>query len=111
MMLVIFGVSSLEGGLINEVGLGKESIQINGHFVLFTLLCLTYYKALKNSFQAFLLTIVYAFSDELHQVFVAGRSASMFDIFVDTCGALLAVIIVWKLKPLLPKKLNNWLSK
>lgn len=37
----------------------------------------------------------YAFSDELHQYFVPGRDASLFDIFLDGVGILFATLIYW----------------
>lgn len=35
---------------------------------------------------------VYACTDELHQLFIDGRSAQMMDVFIDSCGVVLAVI-------------------
>lgn len=42
---------------------------------------------------AFILTIFYAISDELHQSFVADRIASPADVAIDSLGVLL---IIWK---------------
>ena len=109
MMLVIFMASSVPGKLVNSVGLGKESYHINGHFFLFFLLCFTYYKATKSIVKSVLFTFVYGIFDEIHQIFIPLRSASFFDIFVDTTGGLLAGGILWKLQPFLPKKLRSWL--
>lgn len=39
--------------------------------------------------------IVYACSDEIHQIFVPGRTAQVFDVFVDSCGSLLSTFIVY----------------
>lgn len=36
--------------------------------------------------------IVYAASDEIHQLFVPGRSGRVFDVFVDTLGMILALL-------------------
>jgi VanZ family protein len=35
---------------------------------------------------------LYAISDELHQLFVPGRSASLKDVLIDTLAALIGVI-------------------
>lgn len=35
---------------------------------------------------------LYALSDEFHQLFVAGRGASLFDAFIDTSGAFLGIL-------------------
>ena len=36
---------------------------------------------------AFLLTVLYAVSDEYHQTFVPGRSGSLMDVLIDAAGA------------------------
>lgn len=38
------------------------------------------------------LGVVYACTDELHQLFIDGRSAQMMDVFIDSCGVVLAVV-------------------
>ena len=42
---------------------------------------------------AFACTVLYAVTDEIHQIFVEGRACRIFDVFVDYCGALAGVII------------------
>lgn len=37
--------------------------------------------------------LAYAISDEIHQLFVAGRSCELRDICIDFCGALLAITV------------------
>lgn len=110
-MGIIFGISAVPGKTINEVGLGKESYHISGHFVLFVFLCLAYFKATKNIFISFVLTVLYGISDEFHQTFTPNRSSGMFDIIVNSYGALIASILLWKSNYLIPKKLRNWLLK
>ena len=110
MMAIIFAVSSVHGKVINEVGLGSETYHINGHFALFVLLCFAFYKATKNVERSILLTILYSFTDEFHQKFTPGRSSSLFDIYVDSAGALLAGLCLWKLQQYLPNKLKTWLK-
>ena len=39
-----------------------------------------------------IVSVVYALSDEIHQIFVPGRACRAFDIFVDTCGAGVGII-------------------
>lgn len=38
---------------------------------------------------------IYACSDELHQFFINGRTAQIFDVFIDTCGSFLSTIILY----------------
>lgn len=40
-----------------------------------------------------LICLLYALSDEVHQLFVAGRSCEFRDVFIDFCGALLGIAI------------------
>jgi len=42
-----------------------------------------------------LLVIVYAAGDELHQLFVTTRQASVKDVLIDTGGAVLGLLFLW----------------
>jgi VanZ family protein len=46
-------------------------------------------------FLALVLALLYAVTDEWHQAYVPGRSASFFDVLVDSCGALIGLGFVW----------------
>jgi len=48
---------------------------------------------------ALLVPLLYGFSDEYHQRFVAGRNADLLDVAADAAGALLAASI-WLIKKL-----------
>lgn len=106
----IFFLSSLTGQVINSNGLGNETLHINGHFFMYTLLQLALYKALGNNKKAFFIAFIYSLTDEFHQTFVPGRNAGLFDILVDNLGILLGSFVIWKLYPLLPKKLKSLLT-
>jgi VanZ family protein len=110
-MIVISIASSATGPFINSVGLNNEGYHIGGHFIFFIFLCIAYYKATKNIFHSIMLTLVFGIIDEFHQTFTPFRSASFFDIFVDTAGGLISGILLWKYQHILPKKLKNWLLK
>ncbi len=47
---------------------------------------------------AIFVSALYAMSDEFHQSFVATRQASIWDVLIDTTGATLAMIILWKFR-------------
>lgn len=47
---------------------------------------------------AFLLTTIYGISDELHQAFVPGREASLFDFFADSFGGFLGSLLASVIK-------------
>lgn len=41
-----------------------------------------------------LISLIYALSDEFHQIFVPGRVCSIKDLFVDFAGSLLSVLFI-----------------
>lgn len=47
----------------------------------------------KNSLIAFIIAFLYAASDELHQLFVDGRSGEFRDVMIDSAGALVGIFI------------------
>lgn len=109
-MSIIFLISSTPGEVIQAAGLGYEPFHINGHFFLFLILTFTYYKGTKNIVYSVLLSTTYGVLDEIHQMFVPLRSASLFDIWTDFAGALVAGFILWKLLPKMPVRLKSWLQ-
>lgn len=109
-MLAIFILSSTTGKTINDAGLGKESYHVSGHFLMFFVLCIAFYKATKNIVLSIVLSIVFACTDEYHQLYTLGRSASYKDIATDSLAALVAGGLVWKLSQKLPAKLKSWLA-
>lgn len=56
-------------------------------------LCL-YHSSLKQAILvAFCIAVLYAGSDEIHQLFVEGRSGQLFDVGVDSIGVMLGLCI------------------
>ena len=41
------------------------------------------------------LAFIYACSDEIHQLFVGGRSGEFRDVLIDSCGAGFGIFVVW----------------
>jgi len=82
------------------------------HFTEFALLAVTLAVPLYHHYvqgvRMFLLvwgfSVIYAFSDEFHQLFVAGRTGRIDDVMIDSAGALFGVLIVWPLLHLLRAK-------
>lgn len=74
-------------------------VRKSAHFFLFFCLGLSYISLLseytnKNLIlYSLLFVFIYACFDEVHQLFVGGRSFQVFDIFIDTCGGLLSFYI------------------
>ena len=55
---------------------------------------------------ALLLGIVYAISDEIHQMFSGGRTASPIDVCIDSCGVLFGIGIFLLVKNIRNMKYN-----
>lgn len=43
-------------------------------------------------------TFIYACSDEIHQLFIPGRSGQFTDVLIDTSGALIMLLIIYSYK-------------
>jgi VanZ family protein len=62
---------------------------------LLHLLCRTFEgKNWKKVLISIALAFTYACSDELHQIFVSGRSGEFRDVCIDSCGAMVGALIV-----------------
>ena len=73
-----------------------------GHMGVFGILALLVWRALSETTAwrrpwawAFALTVLYAASDEFHQVFVATRTALVSDVFIDTSGGAIGLLLLW----------------
>lgn len=105
-MAVIFVLSSLPSADVPDFGLLDALVKNGGHFVGYALLALAYSFALPRRFSrlergvaAVGLALLYALSDEFHQSFIAGRSASWSDILVDGLGASIAALLWARYSP------------
>ena len=45
-----------------------------------------------------IICLLYSISDEVHQIFVPGRSCELLDIIIDTSGSFLGSSIIYKIK-------------
>lgn len=43
---------------------------------------------------SFVISILYAISDEIHQLFIPGRSGMVQDVFIDGIGAVIGIILI-----------------
>jgi hypothetical protein len=93
MMALIFLFSSLPAGNLPSFGVYDFSIKKLGHFLGYALLAPAYLRGMgrKGSLEiamAWILTLIFAVTDETHQAFVPGRTSAIFDVGVDGIGAL-----------------------
>ena len=112
-MAVIFGLShQANSGTMTEEYFGSFNVAIRkfGHvseyFILFSLirwaLSGTIFNTASNLILSAVFSILYALSDEWHQSFVPGRSASLQDVSIDSSGVVLALVT-----HLIVQKLSN----
>lgn len=88
----------------------RKSAHFTAYFIL-SLLSLVFFSTVKQlkkplyqAAAAVGFCMLYAVSDELHQLFVPGRSAQIRDVLIDTSGALLAAAAVFGIKYLLGRR-------
>ena len=72
----------------------KKVAHVTEYAVLFALI---FRAAGKNFKSAFILTILYAVTDEIHQSFVPGRTSTVIDFGLDVSGANIAAYILYSL--------------
>ena len=76
-------------------------VRKTAHFTLYFLLGLAYISFLKefnlNDKKLLIYTIIFVFiyacSDEIHQLFIPGRSGELLDVLIDTTGGILSSFI------------------
>ena len=102
---VIFYLSSipsLKSDLPNQLDLIFRKIaHIAEYGILTVLLFRAYYKS--NGFTirksvsfAMIFALIYAFTDEYHQLFVFGRQGSLNDVFIDGLGVFFVGFLIYK---------------
>jgi len=100
MMTAIFVLSAMPASKIPTFGPYDVYLKKVGHAIGYGLLGVSYYYALPTRFPRFArwsmalgLSLGFALSDEFHQSFVSGRTASIRDVAIDGVGAFLALFL------------------
>jgi len=99
-MAVIFIASSRTKAELPSFGLWDQLAKKAGHFLAYALLAWLAWRATRESARpylwAFLITALYAVSDEWHQSFVATRTSSLLDVVIDAMGGLLVLALLYR---------------
>lgn len=77
-------------------------VRKGAHFSAYAIICILWALLLKeyniggkrNFVLSVLICFIYACSDEIHQIFVPGRSGEVRDVIIDTCGAITGFLIL-----------------
>jgi VanZ family protein len=116
-MLVIFSFSARSVPTSSEVYWQDFLVKKTAHLIEYAILSLLLYRGFKATkikypyVWAFVLTVLYAFSDEYHQSFIFGRQSRLRDVVFDTIGSLSGLYLIWKFLPKAPAKLKAWVQK
>ncbi len=102
-MALIFFVSAQSRLPTLPGAAADKAVKKGGHLIEYAILAGLCWRALRLTTSrrrtaaiALLITVLYALSDEFHQLFVAGRNGTMTDVLVDTIGASLSLLLLEK---------------
>jgi len=102
---VIFYFSSIPH-LSTGLGFWDLLLRKSAHFIEYGILTFLLMRAFRKTSNLSLtnlsawsirLSVFYAFTDEFHQGFISGRESSVYDIFIDSLGAVFMILLFsWK---------------
>ena len=81
-------------------------VRKSAHFIIYLILGILFYNLIRlymnKNFKiliiSILMCVIYACSDEIHQLFIFGRSGELRDVFIDSIGSLLGIMLSYKIK-------------
>ena len=77
-------------------------VRKTAHFLLYFILGIFSVMNFKNDregvINALIVCIIYAFFDEIHQMFISNRSGEFRDIIIDSIGSISGILLMYKLK-------------
>lgn len=83
----------------DEIDWWHRFIRKNAHFFIYFVLSGLLIKPLKRQdvnkpiLMAFIISVLYAMSDETHQLFIEGRSGQVRDVLIDSIGAATSLVL------------------
>lgn len=113
--VIIAAVEKVAPGLEEDFGLLEHVVRKNAHFFIYLILGILVANALRKSgvqssgstMAAAAICVCYAMSDELHQLFISGRSGEVRDVLIDSSGAAAGIIVLMIMDKLLCAKRNT----
>ncbi len=95
-LVAIFFLSSQPKSDIPSFGFWDTLIKKGSHFLAYAMLAFLVQRVTSGGKRpyslAFLITVLYAISDEYHQTFVPGRNGTVMDVLIDSLGGLTALV-------------------
>ncbi|KUP05305.1 hypothetical protein Q73_13405, partial [Bacillus coahuilensis m2-6] len=119
------GVSNVIVGDVGEITAESEYnisikrlnhiIRKNAHFYVYLVLAVLMMNALKSNqykniriLLTLIFCIVYAITDEIHQLFVPGREAQVNDVLIDSIGATFGIGLYILIRSIIQKLKTRW---
>lgn len=114
------GITEFLLGLVNSIfpdsDAGVEQfhtfVRKNAHFIAYLILGFLLVNAVgklrelsgRALLVSFIVAVLYAASDEFHQLFIDGRSGELRDVGIDSAGAATGVVLYWALNHFIYKR-------
>ncbi|MBP1971410.1 VanZ family protein [Virgibacillus natechei] len=100
---IITTVESMAPNLNLDLSNLNHFVRKNAHFFAYLVLGILVMNALRRSgmrgyrcmITALLIGVLYAISDEVHQLFIPGRSGEVRDVLIDTAGTAVGIGVYW----------------
>lgn len=114
-MGAIFYVSSFPTGKASEIQVQDFLLKKTAHVIEYAILAALLFRGfygsgvgiLKALLITFVCSVLFAASDEFHQMFVPGRGPHIRDVFIDATGASLSLGTIWYILQNQQKKLRQ----
>jgi len=99
-MSLIFLLSNTPDLPSNQIHLLDFILKKTAHMLEYGILTFLLFRSFKfkKLETSLLLALSYAFTDEIHQLFVPGRGGRISDVFIDLLGIIIATKLIRKLK-------------
>ena len=93
--------SSNKKEIVKKIGIFvRKCAHFSEYFILgiIVFLNLNAYHCNRKLIYSILFCFIYACTDEIHQLFLAGRTAKILDVFIDTFGSVAGCFVIFLLK-------------
>ncbi|KKT52201.1 MAG: VanZ family protein [Candidatus Collierbacteria bacterium GW2011_GWB2_44_22] len=99
-MILIFLMSSKANLPVNGTATEDFFSKKLAHIFEYTILMFLMFRAVgeKSPAKAFLYSLIFAFTDEIHQLFIPTRTGRLRDVGIDSLGLIFSSILIIKLK-------------
>ena len=96
---------------LTSINIGEFIVRKCAHMTEYAILTFLLYKTFVHKqnplIKSFLFTVLYACSDEFHQLFIPGRAGQIRDVCIDSTGALIMILIIYFILKRKEKKIGS----